>query len=232
MKTKLAVVLIGISLVSQSHASIVSQTERDGSAKIIISSDNINPKTKVEYEIDKDSPFNKIQTKYDLKVYTISEKDTLLSNTGVYDNDSILLKINGILNYTASTTTNSSNPVAWLNMNKGMAYVKSIENKVSPGKTTPTHTIPAVASYGFNMTAINIGNDVYQVELSQSKLNEMKTLTIDNDTIGLPNTTTWTTQNSIYLPKGKTARFDSMPYVVNGKEYKDVYLLSTEVKSN
>lgn len=222
MKLKATVLLTGMIFSAFSHAVVVNEN-KDGT---IMVSDSSPSGAKVQYVIDKNSPFIKEPTTYNLKAYAVEATKSLVSTTGVYDNNSPLLDVKGKLLVSSSVV---GKPVGNISSTTEKPYMKSVNTEVKDSlHSSSILNIDAVKT-GFDLTAFPINKDIYFVNIAQSNLEEIKKFETDGNYIELPQVNNWKTlSNNIYIPSGKTARIESSVYSVDGKEYKNVYLLSAK----
>lgn len=249
MKLKAIALLTCLVAAANSHAALTSTLNTDGSLTLK-SAESTSP-VKVKYNVDKDSPFIKSNKTYDFQIYRVESKDKLVNTTGVYDNNSPLLKIDGDL---VSTSRVLGSPVASMSIQRETPYIKSssttvikadslAKTKVS-GKSvenpngaklfstkadedvTVSTIVPGSIKSGLDFSAFETGKDIYHIDLSAVRLNEIKDFSTGGEHIGLPSTTSWSSSQKLYIPVGKTARINSPTYNVDGKDYQDVYLIS------
>lgn len=231
-KIKMLAVLAGLLIAGQaSAANITSVPQKDGSTKITAESKDWKGENllKTEYTISKDSPFNQIPTQYNVKVYKIEDNDSLVSKSGVYDNNSSLLKVEAEPKAAAQTVSTHKDPLATVSVGNETTYVKSVSRTVDFDKEISSFTVvPGIVKSGFDFAAFPVGKDIYNVHLSQDELLGIQDFKSGEDAIGLPSVSSWSAANVVYLPEGKTARFDSPSFTVDGKSYKNVYLISAK----
>lgn len=229
MKNKLRVVALiaGIICASQVNAEIYSHAEKDGSLTItrLMPSSHDSKSQTTEYKIDKNSSFLKNPTIYDLKVYRVEANDSAITTTGVYSNGSPLLKVDGKFITKASVV---GTPIANISINNNVAYVKSVTTDVKDQWRSTSKILAGNVKSGFNLTIFETGKNVYNIDLSQVNLDSLLNFKTGDDTIQLPRTTEWSTSNTMYIPKDKTARLNSMKYTIDGKDYQNVYLISAK----
>lgn len=219
MKLKTIALFSGIIFSTISNAAVLSHYDNDKSLLITTS----NPLgVNVQYKFDKESSLTKEPTTYNLKVYKVKSTNSLIDTTGVYNDDSSLLKINGKLLLQSKTI---GNPVGNINSGSETSYIKSVSIKTNDSFSETT-VIPEVVNSGFNLTAFPKGKNIYSVNLEQSILEKLKTFSVDDYTIQMPNINAWNYSSTIYIPEGKTAIINSPKYKIDGEQYRNVYLLS------
>lgn len=231
-KMKVLAVLTGLMLAGQASASeIKSEPQKDGSTKITVESTKLKgmDPVQVEYTISQDSPFNQVATQYDVKVYKVENDGSQVSKSGVYDNNSSLLKLGSEPKTMAKTVSTHKDPLATVSVGNETTYVKSVSRRVDFDKEIGSFTVvPGIVKSGFDFAAFPVGKDIYNVHLSQDELLGIQDFKAGEDAIGLPSVSSWSAANVVYLPEGKTARFDSPSFTVDGKSYKNVYLISAK----
>lgn len=247
MKLKAVALLICLVAAANSNAALTSTLNNDGTLTL----KSAESTSLVKYNVDKDSPFTKSNKTYDFQIYRVESKDKLVNTTGVYDNNSPLLKIDGDL---VSTSRVLGNPIANISIQRETPYIKSSSTRVikagSLAKTkvsgksvenpnsaklfsskadedvTVSTIVPGSIKSGLDFSAFEIGKDIYHIDLSAVRLNKIKDFSTGGEHIGLPSTTSWSSSQKLYIPAGKTARINSPTYNVDGKDYQDVYLIS------
>lgn len=231
-KIKMLAVLTGLLIAGQaSAANVTSVPQKDGSTKITAESKDWKGESllKTEYTISKDSPFNQVTTQYNVKVYQIEDNDGLVSKSGVYNNNSSLLKVDSEPKSAVQTVSTHKDPLATVSVGNETTYVKSVSRRVDFDKEIGSFTVvPGIVKSGFDFAAFPVGKDIYNVHLSQDELLGIQDFKAGEDAIGLPSVSSWSAANVVYLPEGKTARFDSPSFTVDGKSYKNVYLISAK----
>lgn len=231
-KMKVLAVLTGLLLAGQaSAADVTSAHQKDGSTKITVESKDWKGEnlSKTEYTISQNSPFNQVPTQYNVKVYKVENDYSLVSKSGVYDNSSSLLKVGSEPKAAAKTVSTHKDPLATLSVNNETSYVKSVSSTTDFNKDVGSYNVvPGIVKSGFDFNAFPVGEDVYNINLSQDELLGIKDFKSGEAAIGLPEVASWSATNVVYLPEGKTARFESPSFTVDGKSYKNVYLVSTK----
>lgn len=221
MKLKASILLSSIILSATASAAVITDN-KDGTVMI---KDEVPSGVKVEYVLDKNSPFAKEPTTYDLKAYAVEATKSLVSTTGVYDNRSPLLDVKGKLLVSSSVV---GKPVGRISSTTEKPYIKSVKTEVKDSlSTSSTLNIDAVRT-GFDLTAFQMKKNIYSVSIFQFNLEEIEDFEVDGNYVQLPKIKKWKTISDIYIPSGKTARIESSIYSIDGKEYKNVYLLSAK----
>lgn len=224
MKLKIIALMSGIIFSTTSLAAVSTSYEKDGS--LLIKSTN-NQGAKIEYKMDKDSELLKEVINYNLKVYQVESTNSVVNTTGVYNNDSNILNINGKLLFQSKSV---GNPLTSISSNDKTPYIKSVITKTHEDNSSESKKVKDFINSGFNLTVFEKAKDIYVINLSQSNLEDLKNYnSIDNDYyIQLPSISTFEISTTLYIPDGKTALIESPKYKFNGKEYHSIYLLSAK----
>lgn len=219
---KLSFLFASIIFASSANAAIFSNTGIDK-----FTSSNPTTGTSVTYHFNEDSVAVKKTVTYNLKVYQTEAKDRLVDSSGVYNDQSSLLNISeGKL---LSDVKFVGNPVGNISINNEKPYIQSVKTEIKDSLNSSKSVSMDAIKTGFDLTTFYNGNDIYFVNISQVNLEKMNDFTSGEDTIQLPEVSKWSQQSSsIYIPEGKTARFNSSEYSFEGKKYQNIYLLSVK----
>lgn len=220
MKLKTTVLLSALILSATANAAVITDN-KDGTIMI---QNEIPSRVKVLYFLDKNSPLAKEPVNYNLKVYIVEAKKSLVTTSGVYNNNSPLLDVKGQLLTTANVV---GQPVGNISSTKEKSYLRSETTEIKDSLNSLITSKMDVVRTGFDLAAFQIKKNTYSIGIFQSSLEGVKDFETDDSYVQLPQVNEWKTISEIYIPSGKTARIDSSVYKIDGKEYKNVYILST-----
>lgn len=228
---KFSVVALGLMCAVQANASgiEVSKDKKTVSLSMNTMGDN---KNSVKFEIPESIQQEVVS--YNVSAFKVkTDGSSVVSGTGIYDEGSDMTKVDGELIYNASLLT-PGGEVAFVSSGNERSYTKGItlDNKVveKDGKKTTASKVTDVdmdtVKSGFSLSMIKVNQDKYVFFLKQTSLEEMNKFNKDNVVFELPVVKAWETFNTVNVKPGKVVRFDSGVYESQGKNYKNVYVIS------